>query len=165
MHNTISQAFLQELEMEAKASRRCLENIPLDKLGWAPHEKSMKLGGLVIMTADMPRWIAFMIKDRVIDFGTYPQFQPKDNADLLDHFDKAMDEAREALKGLSDEDLQKEFKLQNNGHVLWATPLGESIGSTINHWVHHRGQLTVYMRLLNLPVPSLYGPSADEKSF
>jgi uncharacterized damage-inducible protein DinB len=153
------------LESEAPASRKCLEKISMDTLNFTPHEKSMKMSGLVVMTADIPHWIAAMITDGVIDFATYPQFQPKSTQDLLEHFDKQMDLARAALKGLADEDLKKEFKLQNNGQLLWATPLGEGISNTINHWVHHRGQLTVYMRLNNLPIPSLYGPSADEQMF
>lgn len=165
MSNILTSEFLRELESEAPASRKCLEKISMDLFDWKPHEKSMKMGGLVVMTADIPHWISSMITDGVIDFATYPQFQPKSTQDLLDHFDKCMEQARTALKGLADEDLGREFKLQNNGQVLWATPLGEGISNTINHWVHHRGQLTVYMRLNNLPIPSLYGPSADEQGF
>ena len=117
------------------------------------------------MTADMPRWIATMIKDGVIDFATYPQFAPKSTQELVEHIDLTMNEAREALKNLKDENLKKTFELKNNGQLLWSIPLGEGISNTINHWVHHRGQLSVYMRLNNLPVPSLYGPSADERVF
>lgn len=165
MSNILTSEFLRELESEAPASRKCLEKISIDILDWKPHDKSMKMSGLVVMTADIPHWIASMINDGVIDFATYPQFQPKSTQDLLDHLDKSMEQARTALNGLADEDLNKEFKLQNNGQVLWATPLGEGISNTINHWVHHRGQLTVYMRLKDLPIPSLYGPSADEQGF
>jgi uncharacterized damage-inducible protein DinB len=165
MSNTITAEYLRELESEAPASRKCLEKIPMDLLTYAPHEKSMKMSGLVVMTADIPRWIAKMITDKVIDFATYPQFTPKSTQELVEHLDMTMEEARAALKNLSDEDLNKTFELKNNGQLLWSTPLREGISNTINHWVHHRGQLSVYMRLNNLPVPSLYGPSADEKSF
>lgn len=165
MSNTITNLYLKELESEANASRKCLEKIPLNLMDFAPHEKSMKMGGLVIMTADIPRWIAFMINDKVIDFATYPQFAPKSTEELLKHFDETMEEARKALSNLKDEDLNQTFDLKNNGQLLWTTPLGDGISNTINHWVHHRGQLTVYMRLNNIPVPALYGPSADEQMF
>lgn len=165
MNNIIVNEYLKELESEATASRKCLEKIPMDVMGFTPHEKSMKMGGLVVMTADIPRWIAKMVNDKVIDFATYPQFSPKSTEELVAHFDETMGEAREALKNLKDGDLKQTFELKNNGQLLWATPLGDGIANTINHWVHHRGQLTVYMRLNNLPVPSLYGPSADEKMF
>jgi uncharacterized damage-inducible protein DinB len=165
MGNTLAREFLRELEAEAITSRKCLEKFSMDLMGYAPHEKSMKMGGLVVMTAEMPRWIAFMIRDRLIDFKTYPQFAPKSTQDLVDHLEMTMNEAREALKNLTDEDLDKTFELKNDGQLLWSTPLKQGISSTINHWVHHRGQLSVYMRMNNLPVPSLYGPSADEQTF
>ena len=165
MSNILTSEFLRELESEAPATRKCLEKISIDLLDWKPHEKSMKMSGLVVMSADMPNWIAAMITDGVIDLSTYPQFKPQSTQDLVEHLDKSMDHARTTLKGLADEDLNKEFKLLMNGQVVWATPLGQGISNTINHWVHHRGQLSVYMRLNNLAVPSLYGPSADEQSF
>jgi uncharacterized damage-inducible protein DinB len=165
MSNILTKEYLRELESEAPASRKCLEKITMDLLEYKPHEKSMPMSGLVIMAADMPRWIAYMINEKVIDFATYPQFAPQSTADLLEHLDKTMAEARTALNSLSDEDLGKTFELKNNGQLLWSIPLGEGISNTINHWVHHRGQLSVYMRLNNLAVPSLYGPSADEQNF
>lgn len=165
MSNIITSEYLRELEAEAPASRKCLEKITMDLMDFAPHPTAMKTKGLVVMTADMPRWIAIMIKDNLIDFKTYPQFSPTSTEDLLTHFDKTMEEARQALSGLTDEDLHKTFELKNDGQLLWSTPLSHSISNTINHWIHHRGQLTVYMRLNGLPIPALYGPSGDEQSF
>ncbi len=165
MSNIITKEYLRELEAEAPASRKCLEKIPIELMDYTPHEKSMKMGGLVVMTADMPRWVAKMVTDKVIDFGTYPQFSPKTTEDLISHLDLAMNEARSALNNISDEDLEQTFELKNSGQLLWSISLGEGISNTINHWVHHRGQLSVYMRMNNLPVPSLYGPSADEQTF
>jgi uncharacterized damage-inducible protein DinB len=165
MAKTLTQQFLTELESEAPASRKCLERLSMDMMGWAPHEKSMKTAGLAVMTADIPQWIATMVTDGVVDFATYPQFDPKSAQDLVDHLDKSMAAAKAALESLNDEDLGKTFKLQNGGQVLWETNLMDAIPNTINHWVHHRGQLTVYMRLKGLPIPSLYGPSADEQQF
>jgi uncharacterized damage-inducible protein DinB len=165
MSKIITQEYLRELDSEAPVTRKCLENVKLDLMDWAPHAKSMKMGGLVIMAADIPHWIAAMITDGVIDFKTYPQFQPKTNQDLLDHFDKSLAEAKDALANLNDEDLSRKFILRNGEQVYWEAPLSQTIGNTINHWVHHRGQLTVYMKMNGLPVPALYGPSGDEGGF
>ncbi len=163
--NTNAAAFLKELEAEGPASRKCLERIPESLFGWKPHEKSMALGYLSLLVAEIPKWIQVTIEDSEIDFATFQHAQPKTTAELVAHFDENMKGAAEALRKVSDKDLAALFYLKSKGQVLMSVPKNESIGSNINHLVHHRGQLTVYMRLNNIPVPAIYGPSADERAF
>ncbi|WEK35923.1 MAG: DinB family protein [Candidatus Pseudobacter hemicellulosilyticus] len=158
--------FLKELETEAIATRKCLERMPIDKLfNWKPHEKSMVFGYLALLVAEMPNWIAYMIRDKEIDLATFPHLQAKTTAELVAGFDEYMEAARQALEPLPNEALQEVFILKSNGQELFRSPLFDSISSTINHWVHHRGQMTVYMRLNDILVPSIYGPSADERTY
>ncbi|KIC95790.1 DinB family protein [Flavihumibacter solisilvae] len=164
-HTSYGKEWAHELQAEAPATRKCLERIPNSTFGWKPHEKSMEMGYLALLVAEIPRWISAMIELGEIDFATYEQTPLNEETDLVAHFDKNYEKAKKALESLQDEDISKSFSLKNNGTVLYSSPLKESIGSTINHWVHHRGQLTVYMRLNEIPVPSIYGPSADEKTF
>lgn len=163
--SVIAAEYLRELEAEARASRECLANVPMDKPKWRPHDKSMELGYMATLVADIPRWVQHMIESGVIDFQTWEQKNPANADELVALFDENMEAARKALNSLSDADLKKEFQLKSCGQLLMATPLDESISSTINHMVHHRGQLTVYLRLLDIPVPSIYGPSADSGGF
>ena len=157
--------YLQEFEAETKASRKCLERIPGELFSWKPHEKSMELGYLALLVAEIPRWIATMIKDDAIDFATFKHIPAKTTDHLLAQFDENIKNAKEALQNATDEQLTQTFSLKTNGQVIFSSPKKDNISSTINHWVHHRGQLTVYMRLNNIAVPSIYGPSADDKSF
>ena len=162
---SLSDGFLKELEAEATASRKCLERIPVESFDWKPHEKSMNLGYLALLVAEIPKWITLMIEDSEIDFATIEHFKPATTAELVAHFDENLAGAKNALQNASDEDLAESFYLKNNGETVFSSPKGENIGSTINHLVHHRGQLTVFMRLKDIPVPSIYGPSADDRSF
>jgi uncharacterized damage-inducible protein DinB len=161
----VSSQFLKELEAEVKATRECLENTPMDDPKWKPHEKSMELGYLAILVADIPRWIQGMIEQGVIDFQTWEQKTPKDKDGLVALFDENMEKARKAFASLSDADLAKTFTLKNGDDIYMTTPLDESISSSINHMVHHRGQLTVYLRVNDKNVPAIYGPSADSGAF
>ena len=165
MSNTLVSQFLKELEAEVPASRKCLERIPMELSDWKPHERSMAMGYLAILVADIPRWIAYSIEKGEINFATYEQLNPKSASDLVEQFDKNVEGAKKALKSISDDDLKGVFSLKNKDQLLYSSPMLENISSTLNHWVHHRGQLTVYMRLNDIPVPSIYGPSADEKTF
>lgn len=162
---TLGAQFLKELETETGASRKCLERIPPELFSWKPHEKSMAMGYLALLVAEIPKWITYTIEKSEIDFVTFQHFQPKTTAELVNHFEENMIGARSALKHASDESFSGMFNLKNKGQVLFSSPKGDTVGSSINHLVHHRGQLTVYMRLNNIPVPSIYGPSADEKMF
>ncbi|MGN6532793.1 MAG: DinB family protein [Ginsengibacter sp.] len=157
--------YLKELESEIPATRKCIERVPERLYDWKPHEKSMNMGYLTLLVAEIPRWITFMIEKGEIDFATFEHFQAKTTEELIKRFEENIEGAKNSLKQLKDEDLSKAFSLKNNGQVLFSSPLKENIPSTINHLVHHRGQLTVYMRLNDIPVPSIYGPSADEKGF
>ena len=165
MTTVIVNQFLKELEAEAPATRKCLERIPESMFSWKPHERSMSMLNLVTIVADIPRWITYAIEKGEVNFATYPQLQIKTTDDAVMHFDKNMADARTALGNLKDEDLVKIFSLKSGEELLMSAPLDETISSSLNHWVHHRGQLSVFMRLKDLPVPSIYGPSADEKTF
>jgi uncharacterized damage-inducible protein DinB len=163
MNNTFGQRILNELEAEANATRKCLERIPVTKFDWKPHEKSMPLGYLALLVAEIPRWIYTMIEKPEIDFATFDHFQAKTTAELVKHFDENMEKARKALQNVSDESLTEPFHLKRQGQILFTASKKDSIAPVINHQVHHRGQLTVYMRLNDIPVPSIYGPSADDR--
>jgi len=165
MNNTISQSYLHELNAEYKATRVCLERIPESLFEFKPHPKSMAMGYLALLVAEIPLWIKHMVTDGEIDFVTFKHFEPKSTAELVNHFEENMEGARNALQGTNDEELKKPFALKANGQLLYSSPKIDDIGVTLNHWVHHRGQLTVYMRLNDIAVPSIYGPSADDKSF
>lgn len=166
MSNTLSiAAYLKELRAEAVASRKCLERIPGSTFEFKPHPKSMKMGYLALLVAEIPLWIAETIEKGEIDFATYQRFEPKTTEELVKHFESCMQRAEKAMENADDSQLEGDFSLKNSGQVLFSSPKMENIASAINHWVNHRGQLTVYMRLNEIAVPSIYGPSADEKTF
>jgi len=157
--------FLKELVAEAGASRKCLERIPEKLYDWKPHERSMAMRSLTYVVADIPRWIQQIVETPEIDFANYNNNQPKTTSEMVEHFDVNLKDAKRALEHATDESLSETFSLKNKGQVLMSLPKKEFIAQSINHLVHHRGQLTVYMRLNNIPVPSIYGPSADEGKF
>jgi uncharacterized damage-inducible protein DinB len=165
MSQTLATLFLKDIEAEVPATRKCLERVPESLYEWKPHEKSMAMGYLAILVAEMPRWITHMIEEGDIEFGTFGHVVPKTTAELVKHFDDNITAVRNALQNVSDEALKEVFHLKNQGQVLFSATKEDNIPSTIRHWAHHRGQLTVYMRLNDLPVPSIYGPSADDKTF
>ena len=165
MSNIKAQGYLQELKSEYKATRKCLESISETLFDFKPHPKSMNMGYLALLVAEIPLWIKHMIVDSEIDFVTFKHFTPKTTAELVNHFEENMEGAKQALQNATDEELQSPFTLKANGQVLYTSPKINDISTTLNHWVHHRGQLTVYMRLNDIPVPSIYGPSADDKNF
>jgi len=160
-----SESLLRELNAEYKATRGCLERIPENLFEYKPHPKSMTLGYLALLVAEIPLWIRYMATDGEIDFATFKHASPKTNSELVAHFEDNMKAARVALQAATDESLEGSFTLKANGQILYTSKKINDIGITINHWVHHRGQLTVYMRLNNIDVPSIYGPSADDKNF
>lgn len=167
MDNTsiIGTELLKELEVEAIATRKCLERIPKNLYSWKPHEKSMNLGYLTLLVAEIPKWIHHMIEKSEIDFATFEHFEPQNIAEMVKHFDENLQAARNSLQNISDEMLAETFFLKNQGEVVFSSSKKDNISSSINHLVHHRGQLTIYMRLNEIPVPSIYGPSADDKGF
>lgn len=157
--------YLEELEMEVRASRACLERVPGELFGYKPHEKSMVMGYLAAIVAEIPRWIAVAIEEGVVDFQTFNHPKLETTEALVAYFDANMELARKALLNMSNEMLSESFTLRNGEQVLATDTKKNTIISSINHAVHHRGQLTVYLRLNNIPVPHIYGPSADDKTF
>jgi|SRR5688572_7537996 len=164
-NNFLANFFARELQAEHTATKKCLEKIPENIYSYKPHPKSMELGYLALLVAEIPLWIVHIIKEGVIDFATYQRFQLSTGGVLLQHYEDSFKKAVQALQQITDDKLEDKFTLQNGGQLLMSTSKKDSIGSAINHWVHHRGQLTVYMRLNDIPVPSIYGPSADERTF
>jgi uncharacterized damage-inducible protein DinB len=160
----LSTAFLHELRNEVPSTRKCLERIGPETFGFKPHEKSMEMGYLALLTAEIPLWIAVMIEDGEIDLATFPHPKPGTTAELVAYFDENIKRAETALGNIDDRALDGNFTLKSNGQTLYSAPKRVDIATTLNHWVHHRGQLTVYMRMNDIPVPSVYGPSADDKS-
>ncbi|MFA6084054.1 DinB family protein [Mucilaginibacter sp.] len=166
MNDTLfAQEFAKELEAESPASIKCLERIPPELFSWKPHEKSMELGYLALLVAEIPLWVTYIIRQSEIDFATFQHLKAQTTQDLVDHFKNNVTEAKEALLNVKEGELAEMFYLKANGQELFKSPKKEQVESTINHLVHHRGQLTVYMRLNDIAVPSIYGPSADDKSF
>ena len=158
-------AFLKELEAETTASRKCLERIPESLFDWKPHQKSATMGYVALLVAEIPKWITFMLEKSEIDFASFELFKPKNTSELVNHFNENIEGVKNALRRSSDDELLKPFFLKSNGQVVFSSPKKDNIGASINHLVHHRGQLTVYMRLNDIPVPSIYGPSADDRGF
>jgi len=166
----LNQLFLEQLEVETKSTRRALEHVPEGKNDWKPHEKSMPLGYLAALVAKMPGWIAMMVDQDTYDLNTKdPRFQPialATNRELVASFDDAVAAARKALQGTTDEHLRTNWKMLVGGHIVSDAPRYTSIRDAVfTHLGHHRGQLTVYLRLNEALVPSIYGPSADERGF
>ena len=162
---TFAQAFIRELELETTSTRKCLERIPVELYGYKPHEKSMALGYLSVLTAEIPLWIKYMIAEPSIDLATFKHLHPTSTQEVVDHFDENVKVTKEALQQVKNGDLDATFELKVNGNVVFSGTKRINIESTINHMVHHRGQLSVYMRLNDIAVPSIYGPSADDKTF
>ena len=165
---SIGQSMLPEYDQEIATTRRVLERVPFEKADWKPHEKSMSIAQLASHLRDMAGWMTPTIQMDTLDLG--PDFVPPPAAtsseELLEAFDKAAAEGREALAGVSDEAMMKTWSLAMGGQTAFSMPRIACIrGMIINHIIHHRGQLTVYLRLNDIPVPSIYGPSADEKGF
>lgn len=159
-------AYLEELRMETASTRKCLERIPLPEIfNFKPHEKSMEMGYLTLLVAEIPAWIAHMIEDSEIDFVTYPHAKIETAEQLMVHFEENLTKAEAALLDANDDTLEEIFTLKANGEIMYTSPKKIDIRTTLNHWVHHRGQLTVYMRMNDILIPSIYGPSADDKSF
>jgi len=164
--NIFGQEFWKELEAEISATRKCLERIPESAFNYKPHEKSMLMGYLSVIVAEVPKWIAITLEDGEIDFATWQKYSLTTTAEMLKYFDDNVEQAKKALQNTSDKVLDEEmFYLKMGGKVLMSSTKKDSISTSLRHWVHHRGQLTVYMRLNDIAVPAIYGPSADDQSF
>lgn len=166
----LTEFFLAEMNREVERSRRILEQVPVGKYEWKPHDRSMIFGYLADMVATMPSWVAMAITRDELDIaptdGSTMRQAPKETISaLVDALDKAAAEARSALETTTDEHLMTSWRLLARGQVVMESPRHVVIQDTINHWAHHRGQMTVYLRLMDAKVPALYGPSADENRF
>ena len=164
----LTEFFLAELEREINSSRLALQRVPEGHNDWKPHPKSMALGYLASLVATMPSWIVSMVKDKEFDMKgpAAAQFKPlewKTRAELITALDAAHIAAREALAGTTDEHLMTTWKFRVGDYVISENPRQMMIADSVfSHLAHHRGQLTVYLRLNEASVPAIYGPSADE---
>lgn len=165
---SISQMLLPEFDVEMAKTRTALERVPMDKLSWRPHDKSMTMGRLAGHLAEMPGWGALTVSQASFDVspvGGAPYMPPtfSETRELLDLFDKNIRSAREAIAGASDETLMTPWSLLAGGKTIFTMPRIAVLRSMImNHVIHHRAQLGVYFRMNDVPVPATYGPSADE---
>lgn len=166
----IVDSILMELDQEAATTKRVLERVPGDRLTWKPHGKSMSLGQLALHVATTPGEVAGMLVADEFemtpeDFAS-PPAQPETAADIMKAHDESQAKAKQILNGLDDASLMTTWSLKVGGAVAFSAPkIGIVRAIVLNHWYHHRGQLSVYLRLLDVPVPSIYGPSADESPF
>jgi uncharacterized damage-inducible protein DinB len=159
---TIAETLLPEFDQEMATTRRLLERVPTDKGTWKPHPKSFSMGHLAQLVATMPGWITRIVRDTEINLAGGPGYSYESTETLLGKFDMHVREARQAIQAARDADFDVPWSLKMGDKVLATNPRGKVVRETINHIVHHRGQLSVYLRLNDIPVPSIYGPTADE---
>lgn len=167
----LTEMFIADIDREGPLTRRALEAVPEGREEWTPHAKSMPLGRLAGLVAMMPSWLSMMIDKDEFDLappaGTKSQFsrELKTRKELVDEAEKGFAGARKALEGTTDEHLMKPWQLKVGGKVVQDQPRHVMLRDSLMHLSHHRGQLTVYMRLNDVPVPAIYGPSADDQRF
>ena len=160
------ESLIQELEQEAQTTRRVLERVPGDKLAWKPHDKSMSLGQLALHVASVPGNVAEASRQSPFEAPDFAHPSATSAAELVPALDNSVARAREILSSMDDAELGKMWRVVAGGKEVMAIPVGAMLRSImLNHWYHHRGQLLVYLRLLDVPVPSVYGPTADENPF
>jgi uncharacterized damage-inducible protein DinB len=162
----IVEAMLQELEQEAQTTRRVLERVPGDRLGWKPHDKSMSLGQLALHVAVVPGATADIARQSPYRISAFNQPSAASAAELIPALEQSIAKAREFLRSQNDAALTKTWRALDGDREVMALPVGALLRSVmLNHWYHHRGQLSVYLRQVGALVPSIYGPSADENPF
>ena len=162
----IKDAFIAELKHEAGLTKKILERVPLDMAEWKPHEKSMTLGRLATHIAENVKWISDIIHIDDFDFAARPfkSYTASSREELIKIFQDNLDTAIGDLSSMTDEDFNKTWIVRAGEKVMYNTPKKVAIrGWAFSHQIHHRGQLSVYLRLLDVPVPGMYGPSADER--
>ncbi|HXL86527.1 MAG TPA: DinB family protein [Gemmatimonadaceae bacterium] len=159
---SIAETLLPEFDQEMATTRRVLERVPTDKGKWKPHTRSFSLGHLAQLVAGMPGWITNTVSETQLDLAKYPGYSYEKTEDLVKSFDRNVAEARKAIAASKDKDYTVPWSLKHGERLIFSLPRGPVVRQHINHLVHHRGQLTVYLRLLDVPVPSIYGPTADE---
>ena len=154
---------LKEFDQEMATTRRLLERVPSDKGAWKPHEKSFPLGHLAQLVAWMPGWITRSLREPHIDLAASGGYSFESTDTLLREFDRNVSSARDALESVTGAALEEPWSLKHGDNVIFTTPRGEVVRMHLNHLIHHRGQLTVYLREVDVPLPSIYGPTADER--
>jgi uncharacterized damage-inducible protein DinB len=159
---SIAEGLLPEFDQEMATTRKLLERVPSDKGPWKPHPKSFPLGHLAQLVATMPGWLTQTLRDTEVDLAASSGYSFETTETLLGEFDRHVREAREALTSAKDADFTVPWSLKNGDRVLFTAPRGVVVRSHMNHLIHHRGQLSVYLRLNDVPLPSIYGPTADE---
>lgn len=159
---SIAQSLLPEFDQEMATTRRLLERVPSDRGPWKPHEKSFPLGHLAQLVSGMPGWITNALQETELDLGQFPGYSFETTETLLAEFDRHVREARAALAASQDEDYAVSWSLKHGDQIIFEAPRGAVVRMHINHLIHHRGQLSVYLRLNDVPIPSIYGPTADE---
>lgn len=156
--------YLKELQQEALTTRKMLGRVPTEKFGWQPHQKSMTVKSLTTHIAELPSWITMVLTTDELDFASNP-YQPAEvntTEELLAHFEKSLADGISLLKEEHENLLDKPWTLRNGAQIYSTEPKADVIRMSLNQIVHHRAQLGVYLRLLNIPIPGSYGPSADE---
>ncbi len=165
---SIAQSLLMEFDQEMAGTRKTLERVPDDKMTYRPHPKSFPMGLLAYHVADLPNWATVTVSQDELEIAGmpgYPKSEEVTQKDLLAKFDKHVGEARAAIAGASDETMMKPWSLMVHGHKAFTLPKIAVLRSFVmNHMIHHRAQLGVYLRMNDVAVPGLYGPSADEKN-
>jgi uncharacterized damage-inducible protein DinB len=162
---SLNQSFIAELRMEAANTRKMLERVPVEKNDWKPHQKSMKLGRLATHVAELPTWISTTMTTDELDLSNmdYKSVMAATNDELTAKHDANIAKAIETLENATPDDFNKMWTLRNGEQVIFSMPKKVVLRSiAFNHMIHHRGQLSVFLRLLDIPVPGMYGPSADE---
>ncbi len=158
---------IKEFEQEAQTTRKFLKLVPRDKFVWKPHEKSTNMKNLAVHIAELPMWPAMILSTNELDFASSP-YEPtsvSDADELINLFEKSFKKGKQALSDASEEDLKSEWTLRNGEQVLAEWTKYEAIRHSFSQTTHHRAQLGVYFRLLDIPVPASYGPSADDEAF
>jgi uncharacterized damage-inducible protein DinB len=156
---------IQELEQESQATRRVLERVPSDHLQWRPHPKSMSLGQLAMHIANVPGNIVEISRGSFDVKTAIPRPEASSTAEILERFDQSLARAQTILRSMNDTELSSPWRMMKGDRELWSIPRGAFLRTVLlNHWYHHRGQLTVYLRQTGASVPAVYGDSADEKA-
>jgi uncharacterized damage-inducible protein DinB len=163
---SILAALIQELDQEAQTTRRVLERVPEDRLSWKPHEKSMSLGQLALHVATVPGMVAEISQHSPFPVPEFTQPGATSAAELVPVLEQSVAKAKQIMSRMKDADLANQWSVVDGSREVMRLPIGALLRSImLNHWYHHRGQLSVYLRQVGVPVPSIYGPSADENPF
>jgi uncharacterized damage-inducible protein DinB len=159
----ISETLLPEFDQEMIPTRKLIERVPFEKAQWKPHQKSFSLGHLAQLVAWMPGWLPNMLREPALNLAGSSPYSRESTATLLELFDRGVRDGRDALATATDESFSELWSLKMGDRVLMSLPRSAVVRQHFSHMVHHRAQLGVYLRLLDIPVPSMYGPTADER--